>query len=101
MADQDTSQDTQGAEITVAEAGRTGLQQIAELTGKQPESVTGVEPTEDGWLVTVEVIEDSRIPSSTDILASYQIEMSPDGELFSYRRERRYARGHGTTDRGA
>ena len=101
MADQDTSQGTQGAEITVAEAGRTGLQQIAELTGKQPESVTGVEPTEDGWLVTVEVIEDSRIPSSTDILATYQIEMSLDGELLSYRRERRYARDYGIAGRGA
>ena len=97
MADQDT----QGTEITVAQAGRTGLRQIAELTGKRPESVTGVEPTEDGWLVSVEVIEDSRIPSSADVLASYRIEMALDGELISYRRERRYSRGHGTSDRGA
>lgn len=94
------NQDTQGAEITLGEAGRTGLREIVELTGKQPESVTGVQPTEDGWLVTVEVIEDSRIPSSTDILATYQVEMTPDGELISYRRDRRYARGHGTPDGG-
>ena len=91
---------TQGEEITVAQAGRAGMRQIAELTGKRPESVTSVEPTEDGWLVGVEVIEDSRIPSSTDILATYRIEMSLDGELTSYHRERRYARGHGTPDRG-
>jgi hypothetical protein len=97
MADQDT----QGAEITVAEAARAGLRQIAELTGKQPESVTGVAPTEDGWLVNVEVVEDSHIPSSADVLATYRIEMSLDGEMLSYRRERRYTRGHGTTDGGA
>ncbi len=97
MADQDT----QGAEITVAQAGRAGMRQITELTGKKPESVTGVEPTEDGWLVTVEVVEDTRIPSSTDVLATYKIEMTADGELLSYRRDRRYSRGHGTPDGGS
>jgi hypothetical protein len=88
------------AEITAADAGRAGLEQISELTGKEPESVTGVAPTEDGWLVTVEVIEDHRIPSSTDILSTYETELTPDGDLISYRRQRRYSRGHGDTMRG-
>jgi hypothetical protein len=82
-------------EFTAAEAGQFGLRQIAELTGKDPEGVIGVEPGEDGWLVTVEVIEDRRIPSATDVLASYETEISPDGELVSYRRLRRYSRGRG------
>jgi len=83
-------------QFTAAEAGRYGLQQIAELTGKDPEGVTGVEPADaDGWLVTVEVVEDRRIPSATDVLAAYEIEIGPDGELVSYRRVRRYSRGRG------
>ena len=82
-------------ELTATEAGQFGLRQIAELTGKDPEGVIGVEPAEDGWLVTVEVIEDRRIPSATDVLASYETEISPDGELVSYRRLRRYSRGRG------
>jgi hypothetical protein len=86
---------TKEPELTAAEAGRYGLQQVAELTGKDPETVTGVEPTEDGWVVTVEVIEDRRIPSATDVLASYEAEIGPDGELLSYRRLRRYSRGRG------
>ena len=81
--------------LSAAEAGREGLQQITELTGKDPESVTGVEPTQDGWLVTVEVIEDRRIPSSTDILSTYEAEIDNDGDLLSYRRLRRYSRGRG------
>jgi len=92
-----TSRSTAGdTQLTAAEAGRHGMQQIAELTGKDPEGVTGVEPTEaDGWLVTMEVVEDRRIPSATDVLAAYEIEIGPDGELVSYRRVRRYARGRG------
>src|SRR5712664_481279 len=86
---------TKTAEIGAAEAARAGLAQIAELTGKEAESVTGVEPTEDGWRVMVEVIEDHRIPSSTDILSTYEADLAADGDLISYRRLQRYARGHG------
>ncbi len=83
------------AGLTAARAGQAGLRQIAELTGKEPEGITGVEPAEDGWVVGVEVVEDKRIPSSTDILATYETEVGTDGELVSYRRVRRYTRGRG------
>ena len=81
--------------LTAAAAGRYGLRQIAELTGKDPEGITGVEPTEDGWVVTIDVIEDHRIPSSSDLLSTYETEIGPDGELVAYRRVRRYTRGRG------
>jgi Gas vesicle synthesis protein GvpO len=84
-----------GDRLTAAKAGQAALRQITELTGKEPEGVTGVERGEDGWVVGVEVVEDRRIPSSTDILATYEIELDMDGELMSYRRVRRYPRGRG------
>lgn len=83
------------AVLTAAQAAQRGLRQIAELTGKQPEGVTGVEPAEDGWVVGVEVVEDRRVPSSGDILAIYETEFDLSGELLSYRRVRRYSRGRG------
>jgi hypothetical protein len=86
--------------LSAAEAGREGLQQITELTGKDPESVTGVERSRDGWVVTVEVVEDRRIPSSTDMLSAYEAEIDGDGELLSYRRVRRYSRGRGDNGDG-
>ena len=81
--------------MTAGEAAKSALNQIAELTAKQPEGVTGVERTEDGWTVGIELLEDQRIPSSADILATYETTMDADGELLSYRRVRRYARGRG------
>lgn len=84
--------------MPAGEAGQQGLQRITELTGKEPEGVTGVEPSDDGWRVTVDVVEDHRIPSSTDLLATYQVELDADGELLSYRRLRRFARGRGDSD---
>ena len=81
--------------LSAARAARAGLRQIAELTGKKPEGVTGVAPADDGWLVGVEVVEDRRIPSSADILAIYEADVDSEGELASYRRVRRYSRGRG------
>jgi gas vesicle protein GvpO len=81
--------------VTAADAAQNGVRSLVDLIGKQPEGVTAVEPTEDGWLVGVEVIEDQRVPSSADILAVYEAQLDPDGALISYRRTARYARGKG------
>jgi hypothetical protein len=85
--------------LTARESAEAALRQIAELTAKQIEGVTGVERTEEGWLIGVEVVEDRRIPSSADILATYEAAIDADGELLSYRRVRRYPRGRGTEGR--
>jgi Gas vesicle synthesis protein GvpO len=81
--------------LTAGEAARAALRQIVELTAKPAESITGVQRIEDGWLIGVEVVEDRRIPSSTDILATYETTIDADGELMSYRRVTRYSRGRG------
>ncbi|MFI6114359.1 gas vesicle protein GvpO [Kitasatospora sp. NPDC051164] len=66
---------------------------VQDLTGRSPEGVASLDRTQDGWQVGVEVLEAHRIPDSTDILAVYQVVLDPEGELVSYRRERRYHRG--------
>ncbi|MFG2055477.1 gas vesicle protein [Micromonospora sp. NPDC048930] len=82
-------------EISAAEAAREGLRQIAGLTGKDPLGVTSVQPTDDGWLIGVEVVEDHRIPASTDLLGLYEVDLDMTGSLLGYRRTRRYQRGKG------
>ena len=74
------------------------LRQVMDLTGKQAESITDVERREDGWMIGIEVVEDRRIPSSADILASYEATVDQDGELIAYRRVSRYIRGRSDSD---
>jgi hypothetical protein len=81
------------ADISAPEAAAAALKSISELTGKQALGVASLEPTDTGWRVGVEVLEESRIPSSGDILALYETEISLDGDLLSYRRDHRYLRG--------
>ncbi|MFJ6700100.1 gas vesicle protein GvpO [Streptomyces sp. NPDC091272] len=74
----------------VAEACRT----LTELIGHRAEGVSAVCPTEDGGhLVSVDVLEVSRIPDTTSLLATYEVELDADGRLTQYRRVRRYRRG--------
>jgi len=81
--------------LSAAGAADCGMRSIVGLTGKQPEGVTVVQPTENGWLIGIEVVEDARVPSSADILAIYEAGLDSAGTLLSYRRVRRYARGRG------
>jgi hypothetical protein len=87
-----------GSSMTAGEAAKAALREIAQLTAKQPEGITGVERTDDGWTVGIELVEDQRIPSSADILATYEATIDGDGDLVSYRRVRRYARGHADSE---
>lgn len=89
------------AGLTAAEAAQTGLQQIAELTAKPLEGVTQVQPDGDTWTVGVEVVEDRRVPSSADVLGLYEIDIDKGGDVLSYRRLRRYARGRGDDGGGS
>jgi hypothetical protein len=66
---------------------------VATLTGRRPESVISIDQKEDEWCVGIEVVEVSRIPDSADILAVYDVRIDADGDLISFRRVRRYARG--------
>ena len=71
---------------------RRARRQLQELRGVEPESVSGVARTANGWRVSLEVVEVHRIPESTDVLATYQLELDADGELLTFERTHRYYR---------
>jgi Gas vesicle synthesis protein GvpO len=76
-----------------AELATAAKETLAELTGYPVESVSGVQRDGDSWLLTVDVCEVERVPSTTDVMASYVVELDEGGELLGYRRERRFLRG--------
>jgi hypothetical protein len=65
---------------------------LLELTGQEPEAVSSLSRSREGWRVTLEVVELERIPRTTDILGTYVVELDDDGELMSYVRTQRYYR---------
>jgi Gas vesicle synthesis protein GvpO len=79
--------------MQAAEAIRTAKQQLADITGLEPETVSKLESDGDGgWFVQVEALELSRVPDTMDVIGSYEVMLSNDGELRGFRRVRRYHR---------
>lgn len=80
-------------QLSAGKAVTAAIQQLQLLTTRTPESVVGVEAHEDGWRVTVEVVESARIPNTADIMAEYEVDIDGSGELAGYSRKSRYFRG--------
>jgi hypothetical protein len=76
-----------------SEIAAKAARQLKELTGKETEAVIGLDKNENGWVVTVEVLELQRTPNTTDLLSSYEVHVDNDGDLEEYRRLNRYVRG--------
>ncbi|MFD8093935.1 gas vesicle protein GvpO [Streptomyces malaysiensis] len=76
-----------------AEAARRACEQLDSLIVHETEGVSGVTRDEDGWVVSVDVLEVARIPDTTSLLATYEVRIDQRGELQEYRRVRRYRRG--------
>ena len=66
---------------------------VQDLTGYPPEAVSGLQWDGDSWLVTVDVLELERIPSTTDLLATYVVQLDDSGGLLGYKRTKRFVRG--------
>lgn len=87
--------------IPAREAAALAREGLQELLGYSCESVASILPTEQGWSVTVEVLELERVPSTTDIIGSYVVDLDWQGELVGYDRVRRYTRGATTEQRSS
>jgi hypothetical protein len=72
--------------------------QLSELTGHSIEAISGLEPDEDHWRITLELVELARVPRASDVLGSYEVVVDADGDLLGYRRLRRYVRGAASED---
>jgi hypothetical protein len=80
-------------ELSARDAIASVRRELPQLLGKPIESVLGVERDEDSaWRVTVQVVELSRIPNTTDVLGAYAVTLDRDGDLTGYSRKRRYYR---------
>ena len=66
---------------------------VKDMTDLNPETVSGLQWDGETWLVSVEVCELSRVPNTTDVMASYVVQLDDGGGLLGYKRERRYLRG--------
>lgn len=84
--------------LSAAELSQAALTTVHELTGYDPEAVTGLEWDGESWRVTVDVLELARVPDTTDVLGEYVVQLDERGTLRGLRRVRRFQRGHASEE---
>ena len=88
------SEDGDGkAKITARELALEAKATVKDMTGFEPETVSGLQWDGETWLISVEVCELQRVPNTTDVMASYVVQLDDGGGLLGYKRDRRYLRG--------
>lgn len=80
------------AELSLSQIGRRALQEIEELSGCPAEGVTAIRRNHEGWVADIDVLELERIPETTDVLATYEVTVDPEGHVTGYHRVRRFLR---------
>jgi Gas vesicle synthesis protein GvpO len=81
------------ARISARELALEARATVKDMTDFDPESVSALQWDGSTWLVSVEVCEMTRIPNTTDVMATYVVQLDDGGGLLGYKRERRYLRG--------
>ena len=66
---------------------------IATMGKKSDEGVTNLSKREDGWTVSIEVVERKGIPDTMDILGLYEMILNDEGDLMSLERKKLRKRG--------
>lgn len=66
--------------------------QLMQLTGRDVDGTAGIERTDEGWRVLLEVVEVTRVPRAMDLLGLYEVIVDDGGDLVRYDRLRRYGR---------
>lgn len=79
--------------MNMRELAEQAKSQLAGLTGLKPVTVAGVFNDEQGWHVTLEMLEMSRIPPATDVLGDYEVLLDDSGNMLRFERKSSRLRG--------
>ena len=79
--------------LTMAGLAERAKQQLAQVTGFKPVAAVGAYKDEEGWHVSVDLLEMTRIPESTDLLGTYVITLDDEGNMVKFEKKGARLRG--------
>ncbi|MCX5999726.1 MAG: gas vesicle protein [Chloroflexi bacterium] len=71
---------------TMAQVVEQCKRQLSDFTNRDASAVTAVSRDEEGWHVSVEVLERKAIPDQMDLLATYDVLLDEEGNIVKFDR---------------
>ena len=82
--------------LTVTQVIEQAKKQLSELIERKPSSVIAVFKDEEGWHVSLEMLERKAIPDHMDLLARYDVLLDEEGNIVKFDRGDLRTRGETT-----
>lgn len=79
--------------MNITEVQKKVFPQIKELLKKEPETISSVEKTEDGWLIRCDVLEKKSVPETYDLLKVFEFKLNKDAVVTGFKQLRKIRRG--------
>lgn len=80
-------------EIGVIEIQKKALPEIKNLLKKEPEAISSIEKTKDGWVIQCDVLEKKSIPETYDLLKIFEVKLNNYGKITGFKQIKKIRRG--------
>jgi len=79
--------------MNVIEIQRKALPQITELLKQEPEIISSIEKSKDGWILQCDVLEKKSIPETFDILKIFEFKFDNEAKVIGFKQLKKIRRG--------
>ncbi|MEK6938039.1 MAG: gas vesicle protein GvpO [Nanoarchaeota archaeon] len=79
--------------MNLFEIQENAVPQIRKLLNKEPEGISLIEKTNDGWRVLCDVLDKKSIPETYDILKVFEFMLDKDAKVTSFKLLKKIRRG--------
>jgi len=92
---EDTITTKRGKKMTtgITNLAERAKRQLAEVTGFSPVAAVGGFKDEEGWHISVDMLEMARLPEATDIIGTYEVLLDQGGNMVKFEKKRARLRG--------
>lgn len=79
--------------MNIMEIHKKVFPQIKDLLKKEPETISLLEKSQDGWTIQCDVLEKKAIPETFDLLKIFEFKLDNIGRITSFKQIRKIRRG--------
>ena len=82
-----------GGSMNIAEVQKKVIPEIKGLLNKEPEAISSVEKTKEGWILQCDVLEKKSVPETYDLLKIFEFKLDNNGKITGFKQLKKIRRG--------